>query len=151
MHKKWKVGQKVKTPKGLVQVIAVRDDGTAAYSLIKNNKGELEQGFHGSLPPYHFFEGSPEMFNISLPEDDTDDLPAVTVEDYLEDRVLYETAPCIHCGNKGVIKLSREQLDAWKHGTHIQDAFPDESEDVREQIKTGIHPECWEAMFGGMD
>ena len=81
----WKVGQKVRTPKGLGKVIAVRQDGTAVYSIFKNSKGELEQGFYGSLPAYKLFKSQPSGFNIDIVEDDDTDVSIITAESYLQE------------------------------------------------------------------
>jgi hypothetical protein len=39
----------------------------------------------------------------------------------------------------------------WKNGEYIQDAFNNLSAGEREFIMTGITPEEWDDMFGGMD
>ena len=147
----WKVGQKVRTPKGLGKVIAVRNDGTAVYSIFKNSKGELEQGFHGSLPAYRIFKNNGNSFDINIVEDDDTDVSDITLEAYLADEVEYETKPCMHCGKTTVMKLDRESVEAWKNGEFIQEAFPELNKGSRELIVSGIHPECWNAMFGDED
>ncbi len=45
------------------------------------------------------------------------------------------------------LPVTQEQLDAYKAGALLQDAFPDLSADDREFIKTGITPEEWAAQF----
>lgn len=37
---------------------------------------------------------------------------------------------------------------AWKSGALVQDAFPDESIERREMIISGVHPKCFEDMYG---
>lgn len=63
-------------------------------------------------------------------------------------RVGYMPPPCIVCGKTGQVLLRWDQYQAWQNGALIQDAFPDLSADEREQIKSGIHPACWDSMFG---
>jgi hypothetical protein len=56
--------------------------------------------------------------------------------------------------NQMDIPLTAEQYDmqigAWQGGTLIQNAFPTLTADQREFIKTGITPEQWERIFGGV-
>lgn len=66
---------------------------------------------------------------------------------------LFITPTCPFCGKKGNVVLNEEQIS--KHVAYtkgeirfIQDAFPELSAPVREQLKTGIHPECWDNAFG---
>ncbi len=59
-----------------------------------------------------------------------------------------ETRRCPHCGYLGEVEVPNSGLARWTSGTLIQDAFPDLSVPLREQIMTGIHPECWAALFG---
>jgi hypothetical protein len=60
---------------------------------------------------------------------------------------VYATKRCGHCGKGGVLSIKEEQLFKWLSGTPIQEAFPELSIPLREQIISGIHPECWEKMF----
>jgi len=34
-----------------------------------------------------------------------------------------------------------------RNGTLVQEAFPDLEAPLREQLKTGVHPECWNNML----
>lgn len=45
------------------------------------------------------------------------------------------------------IDVTQEQLDAWRSGALIQDAFPHLSADDREFILTGITAEEWDEAF----
>lgn len=45
------------------------------------------------------------------------------------------------------LAVTQEQLDAYKAGALLQDAFPDLPAEDREFIKTGITPEEWAAQF----
>jgi len=61
------------------------------------------------------------------------------------------TPRCWHCGKTGELKIPSEIFFAGKRklekGALIQEAFPTLHYSQREQIMTGIHPECWEKMF----
>lgn len=68
-----------------------------------------------------------------------------------EQMTTYLPEPCFLCGEQSKMRVPAEGLRQWQDGTHIQYAFPELSPEVREQIKTGIHPDCWEQAFGGME
>jgi hypothetical protein len=57
------------------------------------------------------------------------------------------TDPCIVCGETSVMEVETRGFVRWKGGWLIQDAFPEMSPDLREQLKTGTHPACFESMF----
>jgi len=61
------------------------------------------------------------------------------------------TPACCVCGRATTLEVAPEAYDAWKRGALIQDAFAHESEDLREMLQTGIHPDCWDSMFAGED
>ena len=46
------------------------------------------------------------------------------------------------------LPITQEQLDAWKSGVLIQDAFPQLSASDREFILTGMTDEEWDELFG---
>lgn len=46
------------------------------------------------------------------------------------------------------LPCTREQMQAWKNGTLVQNAFPDLDADQRDWIVTGITKEEWDAAFG---
>ena len=60
---------------------------------------------------------------------------------------IYETPRCFHCGKTGYLELPTEGVRAYANGTLAQNAFPDLDRELREQIISGTHPECWKAMF----
>lgn len=68
-----------------------------------------------------------------------------------------KTPVCNWCQKPGQVEVpySREETEfritAWKSGAYIQDAFREISAGLREQIKTGYHPECWDEMVAGLD
>jgi hypothetical protein len=57
------------------------------------------------------------------------------------------TKPCIHCGDTGMVAVPREQVIKYIDRAHAQEAFPDMSIELREQIISGTHPKCWDEMF----
>jgi hypothetical protein len=59
-----------------------------------------------------------------------------------------ETPRCVHCGYKGEVEVPNSGLARRSAGALIQDAFPDLSRGLREQLVSGTHPECWAEMFG---
>lgn len=58
------------------------------------------------------------------------------------------TADCSVCKTRGTIEVDEERYNAWRAGTFIQDAFPDMDKALREQLISGIHPSCWERLWG---
>lgn len=61
---------------------------------------------------------------------------------------LIETRRCIYCGENGILELSNDGIAKYENGALIQEAFPDIDIQMREQIISGIHPKCWNEMFG---
>lgn len=61
---------------------------------------------------------------------------------------MYGTDTCRHCGDIGEVEVPLSGLLAYHNGAKIQDAFPNVPHELREQILSGIHPECWVEMFG---
>ena len=57
------------------------------------------------------------------------------------------TRRCFHCGCEGEVAVTQEGLAAYNGGEYAQVAFPELDKDLREQIISGTHPKCWEAMF----
>ena len=61
------------------------------------------------------------------------------------------TRRCIRCGEAGEIKIPSEIYFAGikkrEQGALIQDAFPTLTNEQREQIISGIHPQCWKEIF----
>ena len=60
----------------------------------------------------------------------------------------YYRNECYYCGEQNIILINIHDLTFWQSGEFIQDAFPYLNKDQRELVKTGIHPECWNKMFG---
>jgi hypothetical protein len=66
----------------------------------------------------------------------------------LETTTVIETPVCSVCGYKGRVEVLASGVRARNAGALIQDAFPELDKGIREQIKSGIHPECWTNLFG---
>jgi hypothetical protein len=62
--------------------------------------------------------------------------------------LIVTTKPCIKCGETSQIEILKDSYVAWKAGEKVQHAFPTLTPDERELLMTGIHPKCWEEMFG---
>ena len=67
------------------------------------------------------------------------------------DAVMVNTPSCFHCGLTGQVNVMRRDLERWQGGELIQRAFPEMTPDVREQMISGTHPECWDAMMGEVE
>jgi len=58
------------------------------------------------------------------------------------------TPACMMCGKTSEMEVDSLALYRWQTmGMLIQTAFPDMPAPEREQLKTGTHPSCWDAMF----
>lgn len=60
----------------------------------------------------------------------------------------YRTPDCIECGKHSVLLVEDYRLAAWRGGMLIQKAFPHLTAEVREEMMTGFHAACWDALFG---
>jgi|TARA_R100001510_G_C7543684_1_gene130193 hypothetical protein len=54
---------------------------------------------------------------------------------------------CPMCGGLETVVVNIDGFQAWKGGALIQDALPELDRDTRELLITGMHSECWDAMF----
>lgn len=73
----------------------------------------------------------------------------MTLEDLQNETYIVETPQCSWCGKGGVVEVPAPGFFAWQIGALIQDAFPTLSPGIREQLKTGYHPECYAEFAGG--
>lgn len=63
-----------------------------------------------------------------------------------------ETPMCSWCGSTGTVELTFQDYISFEHGSGlIQERLPNTPAPIREQLKTGYHPKCWEEMFGGFN
>lgn len=69
------------------------------------------------------------------------------------DQELYDfpTRQCEYCGKYGSLKVTREGFLARAKGAPVHEAFPNMTRALREQVISGTHPPCWEAMFGSLE
>jgi hypothetical protein len=65
-----------------------------------------------------------------------------------ERTITFITPACSVCGQTSTVQLPEANFKAWKSGTLIQNAFPRMPAPEREVLITGIHPACWETIFG---
>lgn len=59
----------------------------------------------------------------------------------------YRTPTCPVCGKHDKLFLNQAEVQAYQAGELIHKAFPTLPADKREQIKTGMHGACWDALF----
>ena len=70
-------------------------------------------------------------------------------KDLMNEIYVVETPMCTWCGKTGVVELAFADWINYEHGSGlIQDRLPNTPAPIREQLKTGYHPECWKTMFG---
>lgn len=63
--------------------------------------------------------------------------------------MIVETSPCIRCNETSELVVDADSYTKWTvFGELIQDAFPNMTTDNRELLISGIHPACWDSMFG---
>lgn len=68
-----------------------------------------------------------------------------------EDPYIY-TNSCYHCGQENIIKIDTQDYKLWKvNQTFVQLVFPELSNEQRELLISGTHPECWTEIFGNED
>lgn len=64
------------------------------------------------------------------------------------DTVTVRTPTCYACGKRGEVQVLRSDWDRYYAGAYAQVAFPELPTGLREQIVSGTHPACWDAIFG---
>ena len=55
---------------------------------------------------------------------------------------------CPFCGKEHTVKVSYKGFDEWTNGALIQVALPELSATEREQLISGMCPDCQRAFFG---
>jgi len=73
----------------------------------------------------------------------------------MADLIDVTTRRCCVCGRGGSLLVDAEAYGRWRlprseGGLLAQEAFPDLSPADREQLISGTHPECWEALFSSV-
>lgn len=66
-------------------------------------------------------------------------------------KTLFPTRECQWCGKTGTVEVTTQEFIAMAQGAPIHEALPNMTREYREQIISGTHPPCWEAMFGRME
>lgn len=68
--------------------------------------------------------------------------------EYAFPTTVIRTRRCLHCGNEGTVTIPTEAyVKLTTTNVLIQEALPELSIALREQLISGIHPECWEKLF----
>ena len=62
--------------------------------------------------------------------------------------ITVDTKRCSICNKKGTLQVEESEYQAWRDGAHVQNAMPKMKPELREQLISGIHPECWNQLFG---
>jgi len=75
-------------------------------------------------------------------------MDALDTEDAI---VEVQTPPCFHCHQEGFVEMPLTAFRRWQAGEHIQNVVPWMPADQREQLISGTHPACWDAMFAEGD
>lgn len=73
---------------------------------------------------------------------------AVPMETCTEGERVTVIRKCLWCHKESRVTVDREAFSAWISGAKVQDVFPALSADEREQLMSGTHPACWDAMWG---
>jgi hypothetical protein len=63
-----------------------------------------------------------------------------------DDRTLTIETWCPGCGQTNRVPMTPDSFSAWQLGDHIQDAAPYLTADEREQLISGMCPQCWNRM-----
>ena len=63
----------------------------------------------------------------------------------------FHSPACVVCHLDSIVELETEKLERWIGGEHVQNVWPEKSADEREILITGIHPKCWNEIFGGSE
>ena len=61
---------------------------------------------------------------------------------------VYATRRCPVCLKTGTITVDENELFSYLRGNYVQEAFKSLTIPLREQIISGVHPECWALMWG---
>lgn len=56
---------------------------------------------------------------------------------------------CVFCGKEHSVEVDFDNFMQWKMGALIQNAMPELNATQREQLISGICPNCQERIFGG--
>ena len=65
------------------------------------------------------------------------------------DVTILMSKPCFHCGDSGLVVVTNSDLERYKNGALMQEAFPEMSIENREMLISGTHEACWNKIYGG--
>ena len=63
-------------------------------------------------------------------------------------KTIYATRKCPVCLKGGTIMVDEGELLTYLRGEYVQQAFKSLTIPLREQIISGVHPECWQELWG---
>ena len=63
-------------------------------------------------------------------------------------KTVYATRKCPVCLKSGTIMVDEHELFAYLRGEYVGKAFKSLTIPLREQIISGVHPHCWQEMWG---
>ena len=69
----------------------------------------------------------------------------------LENKMEIVTHNCPICNKYTVMVVDIAEFNAWRAGLLIQQAFPTMSQEDRELLISGTHPDCWDSLFSEED
>jgi len=61
---------------------------------------------------------------------------------------VFATRRCPVCYKTGTISVDENELFTYLRGEYVHEAFKSLTVPLREQIISGVHPACWQSMFG---
>lgn len=61
---------------------------------------------------------------------------------------VFATRRCPVCYKTGTVMVNETELFTYLRGEFVQTAFKTLSVPLREQIISGMHPDCWVSVFG---
>jgi hypothetical protein len=61
---------------------------------------------------------------------------------------VYATKRCPVCLKTGTIMVDEDELFTYLRGEYVQTAFKSLTIPLREQIISGVHPACWQELWG---
>jgi len=61
---------------------------------------------------------------------------------------VFATRRCPVCYKTGTVMVDEKELFTYLRGEFVQTAFKTLSVPLREQIISGMHPDCWLSVFG---
>lgn len=70
----------------------------------------------------------------------------------ISDSIYGFTKECIHCGKETEFSVTKDEYQRlFIDNEYVQSVFPNLSNEEREVMISGTHPECWKEMFTILD